>query len=292
MDDELLAREFDGHRSHLRAVAFRMLGSSDAADDAVQEAWVRLNRQDADGIENLGGWLTTVVSRICLDQLRSRKARPHDPLDHAEGDEDDAVVADLLHPTPEEEALLGDSIGLALQVVLDTLTPPERVAFVLHDLFAVPFDEVAVIVGRSPDATRQLASRARRRVQGANPDGTTDVARKTAVVEAFLTASRGGDMEALIALLDPRIVARADAATVAMGADAEVVGAEGVAATFGGRAKGATLALVDGRPGLVWAMGGQPKVVFDFVVEGDVVTSIELVSDADTIAGMALEYEG
>jgi RNA polymerase sigma-70 factor (ECF subfamily) len=292
MDDEQLAQELEGHRSHLRAVAFRMLGSSDAADDAVQEAWVRLSRQDADGIENLGGWLTTVVSRICLDQLRSRKARPQDPIEHAEGDEDDTVTGDLLVPTPEEEAVLGDSVGLALQVVLDTLTPPERVAFVLHDLFAMPFDDVAMIVGRSPDATRQLASRARRRVQGANADGTTDLVRKRAVVEAFLAASRGGDLDALVALLDPRIVARADAATVAMGADAEVVGAEGVAATFGGRAKGAEVALVDGRPGLVWAMGGQPKVVFDFVVEDAVVTSIELISDADTIAGMALEYEG
>ncbi|MBV9042395.1 MAG: sigma-70 family RNA polymerase sigma factor, partial [Acidimicrobiia bacterium] len=201
-DQDFLAARFDDHRAHLRAVAYRMLGSPAEADDAVQEAWVRLSRTDTSDVENLGGWLTTVVSRVCLDLLRSRTARREAPL------ETSAPPA-LSVVDPEREAEVADSVGLAMLVVLDTLAPAERLAFVLHDMFGVPFDEIAPIVDRSPEAARQLASRARRRVQGAPASSEADVARQRAVVEAFLAASRGGDFAALLELLDPDIVLRA-----------------------------------------------------------------------------------
>jgi RNA polymerase sigma-70 factor (ECF subfamily) len=228
MDEhDWLVERFEGHRTHLRAVAYRMLGSRSDADDAVQEAWLRLHRSDSSGVENLGGWLTTIVARVCLNMLQSRKSRREEPLgDHVP----DPIASHEDGTDPEHEALQADAVGLALLVVLDTLTPAERLAFVLHDMFAVPFDEIAPIVERSPAAARQLASRARRRVQGATtPDA--DVNRQREVVNAFLAASRGGDFDALLAVLDPDVVLRADGAAVAAGASSEVRGASAVANT-------------------------------------------------------------
>ena len=227
MDEhDWLAERFEANRTHLRAVAYRMLGSLSEADDAVQEAWLRLSRSDTSGVENLGGWLTTVVARVCLDMLRSRKSRREEPLGaHVP----EPIVSREDGIDPEHEALLADSVGLALLVVLETLAPAERLAFVLHDMFAVPFDEIAPIVGRSPAAARQLASRARRRVQGAATAPDADLTRQREVVDAFLAASRGGDFDALLAVLDPDVVLRADRAAVQAGASREVRGAAAVA---------------------------------------------------------------
>src|SRR6266496_3269619 len=214
---EGLAQRFEAERGRLRGVAYRMLGSLGEAEDAVQEAWLRLGRADSGSIDNLEGWLTTVVARVCLDMLRSRKSRGEQPLDG------EAPVADRGHaPDPEEELLLADSVGLALLVVLDTLEPAERLAFVLHDLFDLSFDEIAPIVGRSPTAARQLASRARRRVQGADAVRDADLTRQREVVDAFLAASRGGDFDALLAVLDPDVVLRSDRAAVPPGAPTEI----------------------------------------------------------------------
>src|SRR5207245_6606879 len=226
MDEhEWLAEQFEAYRTHLRAVAYRMLGSVSEADDAVQESWLRLSRSDTSGVENLGGWLTTVVARVCLDMPRSRETRREEPLAmHVP----DPIVSREDGIDPEHEALLADSVGLALLVVLNTLNPAERLAFVLHDLFAVPFDEIAPIVGRSPTATRQLASRARRRVQGAATASDVDLTPQREVVDAFLAASRGGDFEALLAVLDPDVVLRADQTAVHMGTSEEVRGAPDV----------------------------------------------------------------
>jgi RNA polymerase sigma factor (sigma-70 family) len=282
MSEEFLAEQFQAHRTHLRAVAYRMLGSASEADDAVQEAWLRLSRADTTEVRNLGGWLTTVVARVCLNMLQSRKSRHEEALEP-----DLPEVAGREDTTdPEQQAVLADSIGLALLVVLDTLAPPERLAFVLHDMFAVPFEEIAPIVERSPAATRQLASRARRRVQGTAT--TPDPARQRQVVDAFLAASRGGDFEALLNLLDPDVVLRADGAAVRMGADGEVLGAQAVATFFSGRARAARLALVDGLPGAVWAAGGQPRVVFSFTVTDGKVTAVELIADPDRLSELAL----
>jgi RNA polymerase sigma factor (sigma-70 family) len=246
-EQERLAGRFEEHRSRLWSVAYRMLGSHAEADDAVQEAWLRLSRSDADAIENFDGWLTTVVARVSLNMLKSRMARREEPLEAREP----VSPAD-----PEQDALLADSVGLALLVVLDTLAPAERIAFVLHDMFAMPFDEIAPIVARTPAAARQLASRARRRVRGS--DAAPDVTRQREVVDAFLAASRGGDFQALISLLDPDIVLRADAAAARMGAPGELRGADAVAATFSGRAQGARPALMDGEPGAVWRWEAHP----------------------------------
>src|SRR5262245_32345594 len=237
-----------------------MLGSSSEADDAVQEAWLRVSRAGADGVENLGGWLTTVVARVSLDLLRARgaRARREEPL----GDLPGPVTAPPEGKDPEHEALLADAVGPALLVVLDTLTPAERLAFVLHDLFGVPFDEIAAILDRSPAAARQLASRARRRVQGVDPAPGADLARQRRVVDAFLAAARDGHFDALVAMLDPEVVLRADPAAVQVGADAEVRGAREVAGAFAGRARVARPALIDGVPGAVWAPGGRPRVAF------------------------------
>src|SRR5215475_9072480 len=243
---DFLAQRFEAQRTRLRAVAYRMLGSLSEADDAVQEAWLRFSRSDADAIENLDGWLTTVVARVSLNMLRARKTRREEPLE-AQIPEPILDRADGINP--EQEALLADSVGLALLVVLDTLTPAERLAFVLHDMFAVPFEEIAPIVGRSAPATRQLASRARRRVQDADATPDADPPRQRAVVDAFLAASRAGDFEALLALLDPDVVLRADPTAISIGAIAEVSGAEGVATTFVGRARAALPALIDGAAG-------------------------------------------
>jgi RNA polymerase sigma-70 factor (ECF subfamily) len=284
-EDEWLTMRFEENRPHLRAVAYRMLGSPTEADDAVQEAWLRLNGADASGIRNLSRWLTTVVARVCLDMLRSRKSRRELALEDRVGG---GIVSHEDALDPEQEVLLADSVGLALLVVLETLTPAERVAFVLHDMFDLPFDEIASIVGRSPDAARQLASRARRRVQGTGTVPEADRGRHREVVEAFLAASRGGDFEALLAVLDPDVVLRADRAAVAAGAPRKVRGAEEVAGTFAGRARAAQLALIDGAAGLVWAQRGQPRVAFGFTIANGRITQIELVADPERLRQLDL----
>jgi RNA polymerase sigma factor (sigma-70 family) len=278
MDDrDWLARQFEAHRSRLRAVAYRMLGSSTDADDAVQETWLRLSRTDVDAVDNLAGWLTTVVGRICLDMLRSRAARPEDSTGASLPD---PVVTYGPEPDPETEVLLADSVGLALLVVLDTLTPAERLGFVLHDMFGVPFEEIARTLGRSTDAAKMLASRARRRVRGAAPaDGEhADPARQREVVEAFLAAARGGDFAGLLALLDPDVVLRADAAAVELGAPPEARGADAVGG-FVRVARGAKAAVLDGTPVAVWLPGGEPRVVLLFRAAGDKITEIDVIAD-------------
>jgi RNA polymerase sigma factor (sigma-70 family) len=284
-DQNWLAEQFEDHRDHLRAVAQRMLGSTAEADDAVQKTWLRVSRAGTEGVDNLGGWLTTVVGRISLDMLRTRGTRREEPLGEA----------NQLHssgpgtkPGPEDNAVLADSVGSALLVVLDTLSPAERLAFVLYDMFGVSFDEIASIIGRSPAAARQLASRARRRVRGAD-SSPQDVAHQRAVVDAFLAASRGGDFSALLDVLDPDIVVRADAAATAMGADAEVHGADAVARTFAGRAQGAAPALIDGDAGLVWAVRGVAKVVFDLTIEDNRIVEIAMIADTTEIERLQLE---
>ena len=277
MDEhEWLTKRFEEHRPHLRAVAYRLLGSLNEAEDAVQDAWLRLSRADTSGVANLGAWLTTVVARVCLNMLQARTSRREEPLDtHAP----EPVVSGADVTNPEHEVLLADAVGPALLVVLDTLAPAERVAFVLHDVFAVPFEEIAAIVGRSPAAARQLASRARRRVQGAAAVPDADHTRQRTVVDAFLAAARDGDFQGLLALLDPDIVLRADRAAVHLGASEEVRGAAAVAATFGGRARAAQLALVNGAAGAVWAPGGQPRVVIDFTITRGKIVAINLIAD-------------
>ncbi len=284
-EHDWLAAQFEQNRGHLRAVAYRMLGSRSEADDAVQEAWIRLGRSDTSGVENLGGWLTTVVARVCLDMLRSRKARGEEPL----GPE--APEGIVSPEDPEHDAVMADSVGLALLVVLETLPPAERVAFVLHDMFDLPFDEIAPIVGRSPTAARQLASRARRRVQGAAtpPAPDADRSRQRAIVDAFLAASRGGDFAALLAVLDPDVVLRADAAAVRLGAAAEVRGAAAVAETFKGRARVAQAALVNGAVGAVWAAGGRPRVVFAFTITHGKIVAIDLLADPERLGRLEVK---
>ena len=277
---DFLAARFKERRTHLQAVAYRMLGSPSEADDAVQEAWLRSSRSDTSGVENLGGWLTTVVARVCLDKLRSRKSRREEPLG---AQSPDPIVRRADGIDPELEAQLADSIGPAMLVVLETLAPAERLAFVLHDMFAVPFDEIAPIVGRSPTAARQLASRARRRVQGAATVPDADRTRQRKVVDAFLAASREGDFDALLALLDPDVVLRADGAAVSMGSSSEVRGAPAVAETFKGRARVAQAALVDGGIGAVWAPGGMPRVVFSFTIADGRIVAIELLAEPDRL---------
>ncbi|HTL86091.1 MAG TPA: sigma-70 family RNA polymerase sigma factor [Acidimicrobiia bacterium] len=283
MSDQVwLAEEFEAHREHLRAVALRMLGSSSEADDAVQEAWVRLSRSDATQIESLGAWLTTVVSRVSLDMLRSRASRREAP--DASG-----VETATGAPSPEDEVLMSEMVGSALLVVLDTLTPAERLAFVLHDLFAVPFEEIAEMLGRSVPATKMLASRARRKVQGSDASGEVDRSRQRVVVDAFLAAAHAGEFEALLALLDPGIVLEADATGVKMGSPAIVRGASDVAAVFSGRAEAARAAFVDDGVGLVWFVGGKPKVVWEFMVGDDQVVHIDMVASAARLAEMQIE---
>jgi RNA polymerase sigma factor (sigma-70 family) len=282
MDEKnFLAEKFEANRARLRAVAYRMLGSTAEVDDAVQETWLRLSRTDPATVENLGGWLTTVVARVCLDMLRSRKSRREEPMGPH-------VPEPATSDEHERNADMADSVGAALLVVLETLAPAERLAFVLHDMFAVPFEEIAPIVGRTPAAARQLASRARRRVQGASPASPAGLARRREVVAAFLDASRSGNLDALVALLDPDVVLRADQAAVRTGAEPEVAGAAAVAATFDGRARAARPVLVDGSPGAVWAVGGTPRVVIAFTIDDGVITGIELVADPDRIGAMEL----
>ena len=277
MDErDCLAEPFEENRTHLRAVAYRMLGSLSEADDAVQEAWLRLSRSDTSGVDNLKAWLTTVVARVCLDQLRSRKARGEEPVGARVPD---PIVSREDGIDPEQEALLADSVGLALLVVLETLAPAERLAFVLHDMFGMPFEDIAPVVGRSEAAARQLASRARRRVQGADATTDSNLERRREIVDAFLAASRGGDFDALLALLDPEVVLRADAAAVQIGADEKIQGAPEVARTFAGRARVAQPALVEGSPGLVWSSAGRPRIAFAFAIAEDKIVAIELIGD-------------
>ena len=281
-EHDWLAERFEENRPHLRAVAYRMLGSSAEADDAVQETWLRLSRAGVGGVENLGGWLTTIVARVSLNMLRSRTLRREEPMDPPATGQ---PVAPPNGTDPEHEAVLADSVGLALLVVLDTLTPAERLAFVLHDMFAVPFEEIAPIVERSPVATRQLASRARRRVQEAGPgDPPGEISRRREVVAAFLAASREGDFDALLTMLDPDIVLRADNAAAQMGADAEAIGPRAVAGIFSGRAKALRPALIDGAPGAVWTYRGETRVVFTFTFTGGTITAIEQIADPERIA--------
>ena len=281
-----LAQQFEENRDHLGRVAYRMLGSESEAEDAVQEGWLRLSRADVSDVENLAGWLTTVVARVCLDQLRSRESRSEESID-----ERPEARASLRDGTadPLLDAQLADSVGLAMLVVLDTLEPAERVAFVLHDMFDLSFAEIAPIVSRTSTAARQLASRARRRVQGARSGAGTDLARRHAVVDAFLAASREGNFEALLALLDPDVVLRADPAAAQMGAPFEMVGAHAVATRFSGQAKAARMALIDGEPGAVWAPGGKPRVVFAFTIEEGKVARIELLSNVERLAELDIE---
>ena len=280
-----LAERFEGHRTHLTAVAYRILGSPADADDAVQEAWLRLARSDSSQVENLGGWLTTVVARVSLNMLQSRRTRREDPVGSHLPDE---ITGSADGAGPEHQAVLADSVGLALLVVLDTLTPAERLAFVLHDMFAMPFEEIAPIVERSPAATRQLASRARRRVQGADTTPDADLTRRREIVQAFLAASRNGDLGALVAALDPDVLLRADHAAVRMGAEAEVRGAAAVSAFFSGRARAARLVLINGVTGAVWMQGGRPRVVFSFTLDNGKITAIDLLGDPAVLSQLDL----
>jgi RNA polymerase sigma factor (sigma-70 family) len=276
---DLLAERFEENRSHLRAVAYRMLGSLTEADDAVQEAWLRLSRSDASSVENLGGWLTTVVARVCLDMLRSRTSRREESIDEH-----------LLEPgapkspaiDPEQEAVLADSVGLALLVVLDRLAPAERLAFVLHDMFAVSFEEIGAIVGRTPTAARQLASRARKRVQGTGSISIAERVQQREVVDAFLAALRGGDFEGLLAVLDPDVLVRVDEVAAREGAPREIRGAANWAKgaiAFAHAAGASQPALVDGQAGLLWAPAGHLFRALRFTISNGKISEVEIIAD-------------
>src|SRR5436305_899821 len=288
MDDrDWLAEQFEHHRTRLRAVAYRMLGSLSEADDAVQEAWLRLSRSDAHEIENLGAWLTTVVGRVSLNMLRTRRAHREEPM----GPHLPEPIVDRAHGTdPEHEALLADSVGLALLVVLETLSPAERLAFVLHDMFAMPFGEIAPIVDRSPEAARQLASRARRRVRGATPTPDPDLVQQRELVDAFLAASREGDFEGLVAVLDPEVVFRADTGGVPPQARGPVVGAEAVARQVLARgrpfARFARPAIVNGAAGVVVSPPGRAPVVVGFTIARGRIVAIDLIADPAKVSGL------
>jgi len=287
-DGERLFEEFESHRAHLRAVAYRMLGSLDEAEDAVQEAWLRLSRSEAESIQNLRGWLTTVVARVCLDMLRSRKARRETASD---ADISERFVSQDAGADPESEASLADSVGLALLVVLDTLTPDERLAFVLHDMFAVPFDEIAPIVGRSEAAARQLASRGRRRVQGADTARSADLNRQREIAEAFLAAAREGDFKALLTVLDPDVVLRADPAAVPPGLSRELRGASAVveqALRASRRARFSQVGLVNGAAGIILAPRGRLSIVMTFKIVGERITEIEVIADPERLRRLDL----
>jgi RNA polymerase sigma factor (sigma-70 family) len=282
-ENEWLVQQFEAHRTHLQRVAYRMLGSQSEADDAVQESWLRLSRSNTSDVENLRGWLTTVVARICLDMLRSRKSHREQPLD---AETPEPIQGHQDEYDPEHEALLADSVGLALLVVLDALSPEERIAFVLHDLFDIPFMEIAPIVGRSSTATRQLASRARRRVRKVETVPNAEISRQREIVGAFLAASRAGDFDALLALLDPDATFRAGPAVVAAwsvaataGAAGEFHGAPAIAEIFKGHARGAQLALVNGAVGAVYAPSGQLRGVFSFKIRGMKIVEIDVLGD-------------
>jgi len=287
-DQDWLAERFEANRSHLRGVAYRMLGSATEADDAVQEAWIRLSRTDTRHVDNLRAWLTTVVGRVCLNMLRSRRTRRESSF---ETHIPDPIVSPEEGLDPEQEALLGDSVGLAMLVILDSLAPAERVAFVLHDVFAVPFDEIAPIVGRTPTATRQLASRGRRRVQGA-PVPDVDLDGQWLVVDAFLAAARNGDFEQLLAVLDPDVVVRSDGGAARPELASLVRGARAVAQqslSFRQFAESATRILVNGIPGgVAWAPDGSPFAVVALTVQGGRIVSIDILADPDRLAELDL----
>jgi len=292
-ENQWLADRFEDHRAHLRAVAYRMLGSLTEADDAVQDTWLRLSRSGADGVENLGGWLTTIVARVCLNMLRSRTTRREEALGvHLP----DPVISPPGVLQPDEEAVLADSVGLALLVVLDTLSPAERLAFVLHDMFQLPFEEIAPMVGRSPTAARQLASRARRRVKGADiPAPDPDLARQRDVVDAFFLAARGGDLDALVALLDPDVVLRADFGVRRPAASRVVRGAAAVARqAVLGALPGADLhpALVNGAAGAVVTVGGRPFAVLGFTVAEGRILEIDAIADPERVRRVAAAVLG
>ncbi|RDI44432.1 sigma-70 family RNA polymerase sigma factor [Nocardia mexicana] len=281
--NDLLAKRFEEHRSHLRAVAYRMLGSLSEADDAVQTTWLKTAGADTGGVANLGGWLTTVASRVCLDMLRSRESRREDALDeHAAGPETRPRT------DPEEEALLADSVGLALLVVLDRLAPTERIAFVLHDLFAVPFADIAPIVDRSPETTQRIASRARRRVRGDSTRGSDDRMRRYRAVEAFLRAAQHGEFEALLAMLDPDATYRPDEAARLLGAGTDFDGGRVLAEAFCGGARPARAIMLDGEPGMVLAPGGRLRLVMTFRFAGERIAEINAVADDDRLSRMEL----
>jgi RNA polymerase sigma factor (sigma-70 family) len=287
-DDEFLAERFEEHRAHLRSVAYKMLGSLSEAEDAVQESWLRLSRTDTSEVENLRAWLTTVVARVSLNVLRSRRTRREEPLDVRVPD---PVVSRDDGTQPEHEALLADSVGLALLVVLETLAPAERLAFVLHDMFGVPFDEIAGMVDRSPAAARQLASRARRRVQGAAPVPDADLAGQRRVVDAFFAAARDGDFDALVAVLDPDVVSRTDGGTLRSGATGVVRGAREVAAralTFARLSPFVRPALVNGAAGAVVAPRGEPFSVMGFTVVGGRIVEIDAITDPERLRELDL----
>lgn len=284
-DQDLLAARFEEHRSHLRAVAYRMLGSLGEAEDAVQEGWLRLSRTDVSDVENLGGWLTTVVARVCLNGLRSRETRREDPLDIRMPDpvigREDAI-------DPEQEVLLADSVGLALLVVLESLAPAERLAFVLHDMFAVPFDEIAPMIDKTPVATRQLASRARRRVQGQAPAPDPDLGRQREAVNAFFAATREGDFGALVAILHPDVVLRADGRLGRTRQTVVLNGAESVASQAAGYRSLAPFvvpALINGAAGVVVVAKGKLMSVMAFTVVGGLVVAIDVITDPDRLVG-------
>lgn len=286
-ESDWLTSGFQEHRAHLRAVAYRMLGSLGEAEDAVQETWLRLARSDTSDVHNLGGWLTTVTSRVCLDMLRARTARREDPLEvHVP----DPIVGPMDENDPEQQAVLADSVGLALLVVLDTLSPTERLAFVLHDVFAVPFDQIGSILDRSPAAAKQLASRARRRLRGAAPDAApvsdADLAQHRQLVDAFLAASREGDFDGLLAVLDPDVVLRADAGPGPLGPSHLVRGARevvGQALRFHAMARHARLALVNGRPGLIAAPNGHVAAVMGMTVRHGKIVEIDILADPERL---------
>jgi RNA polymerase sigma factor (sigma-70 family) len=291
-EQQWLAERFEEHRTHLRAVAYRMLGSLSEADDAVQETWLRLSRSDTSDVENLGGWLTTVVARVSLNMLRSRRTRREEPLGvHVP----DPVVSREDGVDPEHEALLADSVGLALLVVLDTLAPAERLAFVLHDVFAVPFEQIARIIDRSPAAARQLASRARRRVQGAAPTPDADLPRQREVVDAFLAAARRGDFESLVEVLDPDVVLRADGGAARPAVSALVRGVEAVterARMFSHLSPHVRPALVNGAAGAVVAPEGRPFAVMAFTVAGGKIVAIDILADPERLDRLDLTVAG
>jgi RNA polymerase sigma-70 factor (ECF subfamily) len=279
-DHDFLAEQFEAKRAHLRAVAYRMLGSISEAEDAVQESWLHVSRSDPRSVENMGGWLTTIVARVCLDLLRSRKSRREEPLG-PHGPESTSSYEEQMDP--EHEVVLADSLGTALLVVLETLAPAERLAFVLHDMFAVSFDEIAPIVGRTPTAARQLASRARRRVQGASPGPEIDVTRQREIVTAFLAAARGGDFAGLLAVLDPDVVFRN---VVPKGQPSVIRGAAAVAEQFLGKAHGAEVGLVNGSVGLVVAIAGTPRIVLNLTLRNGKITEIETIMNRERLRQM------
>lgn len=298
MTDAALADRFEAARPRLQRIALRILGSPAACDDAMQDSWLRVSRANLTQVENLDGWLTTVVARVCLDALKRRESRREDLVP-----DDPRVAAATTAPgeRPEDEAVLADAIGVAMRVLLDALQPAERVAFVLHDMFDVPFEVIAAIVDRTPDATRQLASRARRRVRGASVARDETTQRHDELVRAFLTASRSGDFRALLALLDAGATLRADAAVMAMGGaqywqnDAlgtGIAGAQAVASTFSRRARAAQPAYIDGRPGAVWVQGGDVQVAFAFTIANDRIAAIDLIADRDVLTRSRIERDG